>query len=62
MTLALGGRNSVISVIVAAAVVTSRSSSSLVPSQTEASSRNDPAGGRVRFIGNSLTEAAVSTL
>ena len=57
MTLALGLRNSVISVIVAAAVVTSCSSSSLAPSQTEASRRNDLAGGRVLFIGNSLTEA-----
>ena len=61
MTLALGARRSVISVIVAAAVVTSCSSSSLVPSQTEASSRNGLAGGRVGSIGKSLTEAAVST-
>ena len=50
-------RNSVIGVIVAAAVVTSCSSRSLAPSQTDASRRNDPAGGRVLFIGNSLTEA-----
>jgi hypothetical protein len=57
MTLAPGVRNSVINVIVAAAVVTSCSSSSIVPSQTEASRSNDPAGGRVLFIGNSLTEA-----
>jgi hypothetical protein len=57
MTLALGLRNSVISVILAAAVVTSCSSSSLVPSQTDASPKNDLAGGRVLFIGNSLTEA-----
>ena len=41
----------------AAAVVTSCSSSSLAPSQTEPSRSNDPAGGRVLFIGNSLTEA-----
>ena len=57
MTLALGVRNSVISVILAAAVVTSCSSSSLAPSQTDASRKNDLAGGRVLFIGNSLTEA-----
>lgn len=57
MTLALGVRNSLISVIVAAAVVTSCSSSSLEPSQTRASGTNDLAGGRVLFIGNSLTEA-----
>ena len=57
MTLAPGVRNSLISVVVAAAVVTSCSSSSLVPSQTDASPKNDLAGGRVLFIGNSLTEA-----
>jgi hypothetical protein len=58
MTLALGVRNSVVSVIVAAAVVTSCSSSSVAPSQTEATSgTGTPVGGHVLFIGNSLTEA-----
>ena len=50
MTLALDVRSSVIGVIVAAAVVTSCSSSSLAPSQSEASRRSDLAGGRVLFI------------
>lgn len=57
MTLTLGVRNFVTSVSVAAAVVTSCSSSPIAPSPTEASRRNDLAGGRVLFIGNSLTEA-----
>jgi hypothetical protein len=57
MTLALGVRHSVLRVIVAAAVVTSCSSASLAPSHGEASRGNDLAGGRVLFIGNSLTEA-----
>src|SRR5204862_8244869 len=58
MTLALGVRNSVVSVIVAAAIVTSCSSSSVAPSQTEATPpAGTPVGGRVLFIGNSLTEA-----
>lgn len=57
MTLALGMRKSILSVIVAAAVVTSCNSSSLAPSEPEAQRRNDAAGGRVLFIGNSLTEA-----
>ena len=57
MTLAPGVRNSVIRIVVAAAVVASCTSSSPAPSQTEASRRNDLAGDRVLFIGNSLTEA-----
>jgi hypothetical protein len=57
MTLARGLRNSVVSVIVAAAVVASCSSSSVAPSQPEAPRGGDAAGGRVLFIGNSLTEA-----
>jgi hypothetical protein len=55
MTLALGVRNAVVGVIVAAAVVTSCSSSSVVPSQTE--TPRESVDGRVLFIGNSLTEA-----
>jgi hypothetical protein len=47
----------VVGVIVAAAVVTSCSSSSVAPSQTSASGRSDTVDGRVLFIGNSLTEA-----
>src|SRR3954468_11092046 len=56
MTLALGVRNSVVSVIVAAAVVTS-CSSSIAPSPIDAPRGGDPVNGRVLFIGNSLTEA-----
>jgi hypothetical protein len=57
MTLALGVRNSVVNVIVAAAVVTSCSSSSVAPSQGETPRSGESASGRVLFIGNSLTEA-----
>ena len=57
MTLALGVRNSVVNVIVAAAVVTSCSSSSVAPSRGEVPRSNESASGRVLFIGNSLTEA-----
>ena len=57
MTLARGVRNSVVGVIAAAAVVTSCSSSSVAPSQTNPPGRSDPVDGRVLFIGNSLTEA-----
>jgi hypothetical protein len=57
MTLALGVRNAVVGVFVAAAVVTSCSSSSVVPSQTETPRAPESVDGRVLFIGNSLTEA-----
>ena len=57
MTLARAVRNSVLGVVLAAAVVTSCSSSSAAPSQTNAPGRVDPVDGRVLFIGNSLTEA-----
>src|SRR5689334_18860606 len=57
MTLARSVRNSLAFVIVAAAVVTSCSSSSFAPSQSSAPRRSDPVDGRVLFIGNSLTEA-----
>jgi hypothetical protein len=57
MTVGVGVRSYVLAAIMAAAVVASCSSSSLAPSQTEALRRNDAAGGRVLFIGNSLTEA-----
>jgi hypothetical protein len=57
MTLARSVRNSLALVIVAAAVVTSCSSSSFAPSQSSAPRRSDPVDGRVLFIGNSLTEA-----
>jgi hypothetical protein len=50
-------RNSVVNVIMAAAVLTSCSSSSVAPSRAEAPSSGESAGGRVLFIGNSLTEA-----
>jgi hypothetical protein len=53
MTFAFGMRNSVVNVIVAAAVVTGCSS----PSGPERQRGHDPVGGRVLFIGNSLTEA-----
>src|SRR3954470_7418782 len=56
MTLALGVRNSVLGVMVAAAVVTS-CSSSIAPSPIDAPRGGDPVNGRVLFIGNSLTEA-----
>ena len=49
-------RNSVVNVVVAA-VLTSCSSSSVAPSQAEAPRSGGSAGGRVLFIGNSLTEA-----
>jgi hypothetical protein len=54
---ARGVRNSVLGVIVAAAIVPSCSSSSVAPSQTNAPRTGDPVDGRVLFIGNSLTEA-----
>jgi hypothetical protein len=57
MTLARGVRNSVVSVIVAAAVVTSCSSSAVAPSQTNTPRRGDAGEVRVLFVGNSLTEA-----
>ena len=57
MTRARGVRHSVVGVIVAAAVVTSCSSPSVAPSQTNTPGRADPVDGRVLFIGNSLTEA-----
>ena len=50
-------RNAVVTVIVAAAVVASCSSSSLAPSEPEAQRSHDVVGSRVLFIGNSLTEA-----
>src|SRR4051795_12995572 len=55
MTLALGVRNSVLGVVVAAAAVTSCSSSG-PPSPIETPRGGDPVNGRVLFIGNSLTE------
>ena len=57
MTLALGVRNSVVNVFVAAAVLTSCGSSSVAPSRPEPSRSGQSAGGRVLFIGNGLTEA-----
>jgi len=57
MTRALGLRNSVVKVIVAAAVLTSCSSSSVAPSRAEVPGSGGSAAGRVLFIGNSLTEA-----
>src|SRR3954466_6691349 len=57
MTAAAAVRNAVGSVIVAA-VLTSCSSSAIAPSQTGATPATGvPAGDRVLFIGNSLTEA-----
>jgi len=52
-------RNSVIGLIVAAAVVANCSATpvSVAPSQTTATRGADPVSGRVLFIGNSLTEA-----
>jgi hypothetical protein len=57
MTLARSIWNSVLGVIVAAAVVTSCNWSSVAPSQSDAAGRGEAGGGRVLFIGNSLTEA-----
>lgn len=58
MTLARGVRNSVVGVLVAAAVVASCSSSPAAPSQQAEPPRSGgPADGRVLFIGNSLTQA-----
>src|SRR3954468_18366079 len=57
MTHPCGARNAVVCIIVAAAIVTSCSSSSVAPSQTNAPRGGDPVNGRVLFIGNSLTEA-----
>jgi len=57
MTLALGVRNSVVNAIVAAAILTSCSSSAVAPSPADAPRSGESAGGRVLFIGNSLTEA-----
>jgi hypothetical protein len=50
-------RHAVVGIIVAAAVVTSCSSSTVVPSQTETPRTLESVDGRVLFIGNSLTEA-----
>ena len=57
MTHARGAWNSVVGVIVAAAIGTSCGSSSVAPSQTNGPGPGDPIDGRVLFIGNSLTEA-----
>jgi len=57
MTHACGARNAVVCIIVAAAIVTSCSSSSVAPSQTNAPRGGNPVDGRILFIGNSLTEA-----
>jgi hypothetical protein len=58
LTMTLPGtvRDSIIGVILAAAVVTS-CSSAVAPSQTDAPRTSNAADGRVLFIGNSLTEA-----
>jgi hypothetical protein len=50
-------RNALFGVVVAAAVVTSCSSSSVVPSETETPRTGEPGDRRVLFIGNSLAEA-----
>ena len=50
-------QNAVAAIIAAAVLVTSCSSSSVVPSQTETPRARESADGRVLFIGNSLTEA-----
>jgi hypothetical protein len=51
-------RTSIVSILVAAVVVTCCGSSSVVPSQTgPAPPAGTPGGSRVLFIGNSLTEA-----
>jgi hypothetical protein len=57
LTLARRLRNPVIGVVVAAAVMISCNSSSVAPSQSNASRTAGPIDGRVLFIGNSLTEA-----
>src|SRR3954453_23374990 len=57
MTHACGARNAVVCIIVAAAIVTSCSSSSVAPSQTNAPRGGNPVDGRILFIGNSLTGA-----
>jgi hypothetical protein len=57
MTLALAVRHAVVSVIVAAAVATSCSSSPAAPSLTDTTGNREAVDGRVLFIGNSLTEA-----
>jgi len=57
MSATSGMRHAVVGVVVAAAVVTSCSSSSVVPSQTETPRTRESVDGRVLFIGNSLTEA-----
>ena len=57
MTLWLGVRNAIVGVVLAATFVTSCSSSSVVPSQAETPGARESDGGRVLFIGNSLTEA-----
>ena len=59
MTLAHGVRSSAIGLIMAAAVLTSCSARSVpvAPSQTTAAPVANSVGGRVLFIGNSLTEA-----
>ncbi len=59
MTPARGARNSVIGLLMAAAAVVancSATSVSVAPSQTNATGGATPVGGRVLFIGNSLTE------
>ena len=57
MTLASGLRRSVLVVIMAAALLTSCSPSTISPSQTGASHNGSASEARVLFIGNSLTEA-----
>ena len=57
MTLALRLRNPVVSVLLAAAVVTSCSASSVAPSPSDTTPGTGTPGSRVLFIGNSLTEA-----
>ena len=57
MTLVRTALHAMVGVIVAAAVVTSCSSSSVAPSQPDAPGRGEPVDGRVLFFGNSLTEA-----
>jgi hypothetical protein len=56
MRVAVRVRHSLVSLLVAAAVVTSCSSSPVTPSQTGTTGTGTP-GSRVLFIGNSLTEA-----
>jgi hypothetical protein len=57
MDLARGVRKAVAGVVVAAAVVTSCSSSWSSPAAPSQAPRGGPVDGRVLFIGNSLTEA-----